>query len=129
MDKHIDAIEVYSIKDFLREYKTNDDFVPVWFSDIRVSTDLDIKKIGRIYLDIYNDSLNSIKLAFSDRNKVKLTIDESNSLFPINNESFQVSTGLNVLLGARSSGKSYFLNKVESSNENVKYIRQFFFIR
>ena len=127
MDKHIDAIEVYSIKDFLREYKTNDDFVPVWFSDIRVSTDLDIKKIGRIYLDIYNDSLNSIKLAFSDRNKVKLTIDESNSLFPINNESFQVSTGLNVLLGARSSGKSYFLNKVESSNENVKYIRQFFF--
>lgn len=127
MDKHIDAIEVYSIKDFLREYKINDDFVPVWFSDIRVSTDLDIKKIGRIYLDIYNDSLNSIKLAFSDRNKVKLTIDESNSLFPINNESFQVSTGLNVLLGARSSGKSYFLNKVESSNENVKYIRQFFF--
>lgn len=128
MDKHIDAIEVYSIKDFLREYKTNDDFVPVWFSDIRVSTDLDIKKIGRIYLDIYNDSLNSIKLAFSDRNKVKLTIDESNSLFPINNESFQVSTGLNVLLGARSSGKSYFLNKVESSNENVKYIRQFFLL-
>ncbi|AXU10442.1 PHP domain-containing protein [Parvimonas micra] len=125
MDKYIDAIEVSSIKDFLREYKTNNDFVPVWFSDIRIGTNLDIKKRGRIYLDIDNDSLNSIKLAFSDRNKVKLTIDESNSLFPINNESFQVSTGLNVLLGARSSGKSYFLNKVESSNGNVKYIRQF----
>lgn len=125
MDKYIDAIEVSSIKDFLRECKTNNDFVPVWFSDIRIGTVLDIKKRGRIYLDIDNDSLNSIKLAFSDRNKVKLTIDESNSLFPINNESFQVSTGLNVLLGARSSGKSYFLNKVESSNENVKYIRQF----
>lgn len=125
MDKYIDAIEVSSVKDFLREYKTNNDFVPVWFSDIRIGTDLDIKKRGRIYLDIDNDSLNSIKLALADRNKVKLTIDESNSLFPINNESFQVSTGLNVLLGARSSGKSYFLNKVESTNENVKYIRQF----
>lgn len=125
MNNHIDAIEVSSIKDFLREYNTNNDFVPVWFSDIRISNNLDIKKRGRIYLDIDNNSLKSIKLAFSDRNKVKLTIDESNSLFPINNESFQVSTGLNVLLGARSSGKSYFLNKVESTNENVKYIRQF----
>lgn len=125
MNKYIDAIEVSSIKDFLREHNNNDDFVPVWFSDIRISNNLDIKKRGRIYLDIDNDSLKSIKLAFSDKNKVKLTIDESNSLFPINNESFQVSTGLNVLLGARSSGKSYFLNKVESTNENVKYIRQF----
>ncbi|MDU2639128.1 MAG: hypothetical protein E7C63_02570 [Finegoldia magna] len=125
LNKYIDAIEVSSIKDFLREYKTNNDFVPVWFSDIRISNNLDIKKRGRIYLDIDNDSLKSIKLAFSDKNKVKLTIDESNSLFPINNDSFQVSTGLNVLLGARSSGKSYFLNKVESTNENVKYIRQF----
>lgn len=125
MKYYISAVEVSSIKDFLREYKTNNDFVPVWFSDIRISTDLDIKKRGRIYLDIDNNSLNSIKLALSDRNKVKLTVDESNSLFPINNESFQVSTGLNVLLGARSSGKSYFLNKVESTNENVKYIRQF----
>lgn len=125
MKYYISAVEVSSIKDFLREYKTNNDFVPVWFSDIRIGTDLDIKKRGRIYLDIDNNSLNSIKLALSDRNKVKLTIDESNSLFPINNESFQVSTGLNVLLGARSSGKSYFLNKVESTNENVKYIRQF----
>lgn len=125
LNKYIDAVEVSSIKDFLREYKINKDHVPVWFSDIRISNNLDIKKRGRIYLDIDNDSLKSIKLAFSDKNKVKLTIDESNSLFPINNESFQVSTGLNVLLGARSSGKSYFLNKVESSNENVKYIRQF----
>ena len=125
LNKYIDAIEVSSIKDFLREYKTNNDFVPVWFSDIRISNNLDTKKRGRIYLDIDNDSLKSIKLAFSDKNKVKLTIDESNSLFPINNESFQVSTGLNVLLGARSSGKSYFLNEVESTNENVKYIRQF----
>lgn len=125
MDKYIDAIEVSSIKDFLREHNNNDDFVPVWFSDIRISNNLDTKKRGRIYLDIDNDSLKSIKLALSDKNKVKLTIDESNSLFPINNESFQVSTGLNVLLGARSSGKSYFLNEVESTNENVKYIRQF----
>lgn len=125
MNKYIDAVEVSSVKDFLREYEQKNEFVPVWFSDIRISDNLDIKKRGRIYLDIDNDSLKAIKLALKDRNKVKLTIDESNSLFPINNESFQISTGLNVLLGARSSGKSCFLDKVESSNENVKYIKQF----
>ena len=52
MDNYIDAIEVSSIKDFLREYKTNNDFVPVWFSDIRISTDLDIKTVSYTHLTL-----------------------------------------------------------------------------
>lgn len=122
---YISAIEVSSIKDFLREYRENDEFVPLWFSDIRISTSLDKNKRGRTYLDIEEDSLSSIKMALLNRSKVKLTIDESNKLFPINSQGVQVSTGLNVLMGKRSSGKSYFLNEVEECNVNVKHIKQF----
>lgn len=125
MSDYISAIEVSSIKDFLREHKDNEEFVPLWFSDIRITTKLNDKKRGRTYLDIEEDSLSSIKMALSNKSKVKLTIDESNRLFPINNEGVQVSTGLNVLMGERSSGKSYFLNEVEECNINVKHIKQF----
>lgn len=122
---YISAIEVSSIKDFLREHRENEEFVPLWFSDIRISGRLDEKKRGRTYLDIEEDSLSSIKMALLNRSKVKLTIDESNRLFPINSQDVQVSTGLNVLMGERSSGKTYFLNEVEECNVNVKHIKQF----
>lgn len=125
MTDYVNAIEVSSIKDFLREYKDNEEFVPLWFSDIRISSKLDDKKRGRTYLDIEEDSLSSIKMALLNKSKVKLTIDELNRLFPINNEGVQISTGLNVLMGERSSGKSYFLNEVEECNFNVKHIKQF----
>ena len=36
-----------------------------------------------------------------------------------------MSTGLNVLLGERSSGKTFTLNKLNETIDNVKYIRQF----
>ncbi len=36
-----------------------------------------------------------------------------------------LSTGLNVIIGGRSSGKSYTLNRLNEQYENVKYIRQF----
>lgn len=35
------------------------------------------------------------------------------------------STGLNVILGKRSSGKTTLLEKINSSSLNCKYIKQF----
>lgn len=119
------ATEVSSIKDFLREHKENKHYVPLWFSDMRASINSNKGKRGRTYLNIEGNDISSIKMGLLDREKVKLTLEESNKLFPINNLGLQVSTGLNVLIGARSSGKSYFLNEVNNSNENVKYIKQF----
>ena len=119
------AIEVGSIKDFIREYKDNEKYVPLWFSDMRACTDNDKCKYGRVYFDIENDDLTSIKLALKDKTKIRLSKDESNFLFPIDNNGFQISTGLNVVLGARSSGKSHLLDYIEKNNVNVKYLKQF----
>lgn len=123
--KYISAIEVGSIKDFLKEYKENKEYTPVWFSDFRAGAHNGDCKYGRVFVDIENDDLTSIKYALKDRCKVKLSKEDSNTLFPISDNGFQISTGLNIVLGARSSGKSHFLDFVESNNSNVKYLRQF----
>lgn len=121
----ISAIEVSSVKDFLREYKNNKEYTPLWFSDIRASKDYKCPKFGRVYLDIGNNDIKSIKYALKDRCKVSLSAEESNKLFPIDSFGFQISTGLNVVLGARSSGKSFFLDSISKSIDNVKYLKQF----
>ncbi|WP_455127142.1 PHP domain-containing protein [Pseudoramibacter alactolyticus] len=121
----ISAIEVGSIKDFLREYKENKEYTPVWFSDMRACKNNDKCKYGRVYFNIDDDDITSIKIALRDREKIKLSYTESNSLFPIDDNGFQISTGLNVILGARSSGKSHFLDTIEKNNLNVKYLKQF----
>jgi hypothetical protein len=36
-----------------------------------------------------------------------------------------ISTGLNIIIGERSSGKTYTLNKIANRYENTKYIKQF----
>ncbi len=126
LEGYIDSIEVGSIKDFLREYKHNDKYTPLWFSDYRASYEKHINnRRGRTYLNIEDSDLTSIKIAFKDKSKVSLTESEGNSLFPIDNGGFTISTGLNVVIGARSSGKTYLLDNIYSNNEGVKYIRQF----
>ena len=37
----------------------------------------------------------------------------------------KISTGLNVLIGARSSGKTHTLDEISETIENSKYIKQF----
>ena len=37
----------------------------------------------------------------------------------------KLSTGLNVLIGARSSGKTHTLDEIDKTVENAKYIKQF----
>jgi PHP N-terminal domain protein len=125
MGKNVVSIEVSSIKDFLREYKENSKYVPLWFSDFRAALNKEAQKCGRTYLNIEGDDIQSIKFALMDREKVKLSVEDSNALFPISSDGFQISTGLNVIVGARSSGKSYLLDKISQHNENVKYIKQF----
>ena len=125
LSNFINAIEVSSVKDFKREHKDNKEFVPLWFSDIRISERLEHTKRGRTFFNIEESDINSIKLALLDREKVQLSIEESTQLFPIDNYGLEISTGLNILMGARSSGKSHFLNEVNDNHKNAKYIKQF----
>src|SRR5690606_34600818 len=60
--------------------------------------------------------------------KVSLSADESIRLFQIFDNGQMLSTGLTVVLGERSSGKSYTLDQINSEQSHfgeVKYIRQF----
>lgn len=76
------------------------------------------------YVDVDEVTLESLKYALKDKSKVYLSANK-NSLFELLPDGFQASTGLNVILGNRSSGKSVTLNKIENYNSNVKYIKQF----
>lgn len=60
-----------------------------------------------------------------DRSKVALSRSDGNSLFQVFDDGQQLSTGLNIVLGARSSGKTVTLNRINEECENVKYIPQF----
>ena len=70
-------------------------------------------------------TLDAIKQCFRDR-KVSLSVADGNAIFPIFDNGQMLSTGLNVCLGARSSGKTWTLNSIAALNpECTKYIKQF----
>jgi hypothetical protein len=64
---------------------------------------------------------------FRDKQKVALTQKDGNQLFQVFSNGQLLSTGLNVILGDRSSGKSHTLQRICDwfGEENTKYIRQF----
>ena len=57
--------------------------------------------------------------------RLSLSPDEGNVLFQILDNGLQISTGLTVVLGGRSSGKSYTLDAINDQYEHAAYIRQF----
>jgi ABC-type dipeptide/oligopeptide/nickel transport system ATPase component len=125
LSPYIVAGEINSVKKFLYCQRDNTSLTPVYFSDIRINKSMSTFSPRQTYLDIDEISIESIKLCFSDKNKVQLSSDEGHEVFQILDNGLKVSTGLTVVLGERSSGKSYTLDKVSKNYENVKYIKQF----
>lgn len=119
------AGEVDSAKKFIRSIKDDTKLTPVLFSDVRIKDDLTQPPTRQTYIDCGEMTLNAIRLCLRDKTKVTLSENDGNRLWSIFNDGQQLSTGLNILLGERSSGKTYTLNKIYGSTENVKYIEQF----
>lgn len=117
--------EVSSKKKFISMRKTDDALVPVIFSDIRASEPIEGAKDRQTYLDIDEISLPSIKHALMDSTKVSLSPEDGHTLLEITDDGLKISTGLTVVLGKRSSGKSYTLNRINDQFDNAKYITQF----
>lgn len=117
--------EVSSPKKFIYAIKRNE-IVPVLFSDCRLEA-LTTFSSKQTFLDIGDITLIALKAALHDKNKVSLTEEGGHDLISINNGEIKISTGLNVILGKRSSGKTYTLNLLESIYEknNITYIKQF----
>ena len=119
------AGEVDSPKKFIRAIKDDTKLTPVLFSDVRIREGLANLPTRQTYVDCGDISLDAIKACLRDKAKVSLTENDGNKLWQIFENGQKFSTGLNVLLGERSSGKTYTLNKLSDTVDNVKYIRQF----
>lgn len=122
----IDCGEVQSVKKFL--YALNGGGLPpVLFSDMRAKRGLENLPIRQTYVDMGELTHSSLKRALRDSDKLALTESEGNRFFQVLDDGLEISTGLNVLLGQRSSGKSHKLNEIfnSDSEERIKYIKQF----
>ena len=122
---YVSAGEVDSAKKFIRAIKDEAKLTPVLFSDVRICDELNKFPTRQTFIDCGEVTLSAIKACLQDKGKVALSEDDGNRLFQIFDDGQKLSTGLNVLLGKRSTGKTYTLNRINESNENVKYIRQF----
>lgn len=123
--KFVSAGEVDSPKKFIRMAKDDTEITPVIFSDIRISEGMKKFPTRQTYIDCGELSIRSLKFSLRDRSKVSLSRSEGNSLFQVFDDGQKLSTGLNILFGARSSGKTLTLNQISEDCENVKYIPQF----
>ncbi len=121
---HVTAGEVDSPKKFIRAIKDATKLTPVLFSDVRVSDELRTLPIKHTYLDCGELTLSAVAACLRDKGKVSLTEDEGNALFQVFQDGQRISTGLNVLLGDRSTGKTYTLDRISEVCE-AKYIKQF----
>ena len=125
MGEFISAGEVDSPKKFIRLAKDDTELTPVIFSDVRIREGMNKFPSRQTYIDCGDISLSSLKYSLRDRNKVALSRSEGNSLFQVFDDGQKLSTGLNIVLGARSSGKTETLTQISNDCENVKYIPQF----
>lgn len=122
---YVCAGEVDSAKKFVRAIKDDAKLTPVLFSDARMRTDLATLPTRQTFVDCGDLTLSSLKTCFRDKGKVALSKDDGNSLWQVFESGEMLSTGLNVLIGARSTGKTYTLDRLSRTIENVKYIKQF----
>lgn len=122
----VSAGEVDSAKKFIRAIKDASALTPVLFSDERMRDSLDRFPTRQTYLDCGELTLAAIR-ACLQQGKVALSEGDGNRLIQIFDDGQKISTGLNVLLGDRSSGKTFTLDRIEKAigSDAVKYIRQF----
>ena len=122
---NISCGEVSSVKKFISMKKTQKNLVPVLFSDIRISRGITEWPKRQTFVDAGELSISSIKYALCDSTKVSVAPEDGHTVFEVLENGLCISTGLTVILGKRSSGKSFTLDRINEQFENAKYIEQF----
>lgn len=122
---YVAAGEVDAAKKFVRNIKDPAKLTPVLFSDSRMMTDLVHLPTRQTFVDCGVLSIEGLKACLQDKAKVALSERDGNRLWQVFDDGQQLSTGLNVLIGPRSTGKTYTLNKISKAIKSVKYIEQF----
>ena len=121
----VSCCEVDSAKKFIRAIKSDAYVTPVLFSDARVCEALNPVPTRQTFVDCGELTFGALKACVSDKRKVALSENDGNSLFQVFDDGQKISTGLNILLGERSTGKTFTLDRIDQSHDHVKYIRQF----
>ncbi len=125
LGNNIFAGEVTSLRKFKTCIKEADKLTPVIFSDCRFVENMTSYPTKQTFIDVEENTLNAIKGCLYDKAKVFLSKDDGNDFFQATDDGIILSTGLNVIVGGRSSGKTYTLDKICQNFDNVKYLRQF----
>ena len=125
LSSFVNAGEVTSVKKFIYHSKKDDSLVPVIFSDSRLTSETLTFPTRQTYIDLQHITFSGIRSCLNDKNKVALSHEYGNDFFQATGDGLQLSTGLNIILGERSSGKTFTLDKIFQENDNVKYIKQF----
>lgn len=125
--------EAQSPKKFYSIEKENK-YTPVYFSDIRIKKTGSLEEFSKnylkaskyTYLKCETKSFRAIKQSLRNKNSTSLTKDFDDNSFEILNGEARASLGINVLLGKRSSGKTYTLDHIYGQgNCHTLYIKQF----
>ncbi|MCU4589477.1 histidinol phosphatase [Acinetobacter pittii] len=126
---YVTSGEVTSPRKFTYCIKDETALVPVCFSDLRMEERLKVIPARQTYVDIGDITLTALKVALSDKHKVHLSKENGHHFFEVLSNGLKLSTGLNVVLGDRSTGKSHTLNLIANQNDTedirVKYVKQF----
>ena len=122
---YICAGEVDSAKKFVRSIKDDTKPTPILFSDSRMKDDLPRLPNRQTFIDCGEVTLGALKACLRDKAKVSLSESDGNNLWQVLEGGQKISTGLNVLIGARSSGKTHMLDEISATVEHTKYIKQF----
>lgn len=122
---NIIAGEVTSLRKFKTCIKEADKLTPLIFSDCRFVESMPSYPTRQTYVDVEDTTLNAIKGCLYDKTKVFLSEEDGNDFFQATDDGIMLSTSLNVIVGGRSSGKTYTLDKICENFDNVKYLRQF----
>lgn len=122
---YICAGEVDSAKKFVRSIKDDTKPTPVLFSDSRMKHDLTRLPNRQTFIDCGEITLTALNACLRDKAKVSLSESDGNNLWQVLDDGQKISTGLNILIGARSSGKTHMLNEIGANVECNKYIKQF----
>ena len=119
------AGEVDSPKKFVRMWNDVNQPTPVLFSDIRIKENLTQFSSRSTYIDCGELTVKKIKECLKDKDKVFLSPNDGNKLFEAFQTGQKLSTGLNVVLGGRSTGKSVTLDNIAKQMYDPLHIEQF----
>ena len=122
---YITSGEVTCAKKFKYCINDSSSLVPVLFSDLRLTEQMTEFSPRQTFINTDENSFSAIKMCLNDKYKVFLHHSEGHHFFQIFEDGQKLSTGLNIILGERSTGKTYTLKKIEHSHKNVKHIKQF----